>query len=375
NPRVKDYYVEVPFDLLIVEMGAQAAHCDSKVQEGSEAKEGQRTVAFPLGFSSGLGHKSDNYDKSEPNPIVLRSYHITVHQEERPSLSLFDHYIMYGFVQFARVKRIVSEENILENRLDEMKDKLSARGYPKKALEKYKGEIMSQTGKKIPKQRDRLAFVSCYNVLSKEVGKIINRHWDILKVACQGIPVFQNPPILSFKRAQSLRDKLVRADVGAGRTLRQGTFCVTKNGTYPCLSCKHCNSCIKGDSIYHPHKGTIFKIKGYYTCLSTFVVYAIKCPCGLMYIGQTTRQAKERIGEHKSDIKRKILQNPVAGHFIEAGHFVSQLRFQILQQIPRPRRGGDRVKQLLKCEANWIRKLGTLMPGGLNKEYELYPLL
>ncbi|OCT93153.1 hypothetical protein XELAEV_18016218mg [Xenopus laevis] len=94
-----------------------------------------------------------------------------------------------------------------------------------------------------------------------------------------------------------------------------------------------------------------------------------------MYIGQTTRQVKERIGEHKSDIKRKILQNPVAGIFIEAGHSISQLRFQILQQIPRPRRGGDRVKQLLKCEANWIRKLGTLTPGGLNKEYELYPLL
>ncbi|OCT78891.1 hypothetical protein XELAEV_18029981mg [Xenopus laevis] len=150
-----------------------------------------------------------------------------------------------------------------------MEDKLTARGYHKKALERYKGEIMSQTVKKIPKKGDRLAFVSCYNVLSKDVGKIINRHWDILKVACQGIP------------------------------------------------------------------------------------------------------AKERIREHKSDIQ----QNPVACHFIDVGHSISQLRFQILQQVTRPRRGGDRVKQLLKCEANWIRNLGTLMPGGLNKEYELYPLL
>ncbi|OCT89039.1 cadherin-like and PC-esterase domain-containing protein 1 [Xenopus laevis] len=96
NPRIKDYYVEVPFDLLMVEIGAEAVHCDSEVH--LEEKEGQRTVAFPLGL--GLNQITINVtDKSEPSPIVLRSYRITVHREQRPSLPLFDHYIMCGFVQ------------------------------------------------------------------------------------------------------------------------------------------------------------------------------------------------------------------------------------------------------------------------------------
>ncbi|OCT77802.1 hypothetical protein XELAEV_18028898mg [Xenopus laevis] len=94
-----------------------------------------------------------------------------------------------------------------------------------------------------------------------------------------------------------------------------------------------------------------------------------------MYVGQTTRQIKDRIGEHKSDIKRNVRQNPVASHFVDLGHKVAQLRFQILQHIHRLSRGGDRVKQLLRCGAGWFKRLGTLTLGGLNKEYELISLI
>ncbi|CAH2274651.1 Hypothetical predicted protein, partial [Pelobates cultripes] len=34
-----------------------------------------------------------------------------------------------------------------------------------------------------------------------------------------------------------------------------------------------------------------------------FVVYALKCPCGLLYVGETIRPVKERIGEHKRSIR------------------------------------------------------------------------
>ncbi|OCT95215.1 hypothetical protein XELAEV_18012901mg, partial [Xenopus laevis] len=103
--------------------------------------------------------------------------------------------------------------------------------------------------------------------------------------------------------------------------------------------------------------------------------YALKCPCGLMYVGQTTRPLKDRVGEHKSDIMRKVKQSPVAQHFIEVGHSVSQLRFQVLQQVLKPRRGGDRIKLLLKCESSWICRLETLSPKSMNKEYDLSTII
>ncbi|OCT76302.1 hypothetical protein XELAEV_18031503mg [Xenopus laevis] len=130
-----------------------------------------------------------------------------------------------------------------------------------------------------------------------------------------------------------------------------------------------------GTDLWYPQKWTAIKIKGYHTCLSFYAVYSVKYPCGLMYVGQTTRQIKDRIWEHKSDIKRNVRQNPMACHFVDTGHTVAQPRFQILQHIPILRRGGDRAKQLLKCEAGWIRRLGTITPGGLNKEYELNSLI
>lgn len=43
-------------------------------------------------------------------------------------------------------------------------------------------------------------------------------------------------------------------------------------------------------------------IKGFFTCNT--VVYLLKGPCGMIYIGQTSRSIKMRFTEHKLNIKR-----------------------------------------------------------------------
>ncbi|OCT97434.1 hypothetical protein XELAEV_18009658mg [Xenopus laevis] len=112
---------------------------------------------------------------------------------------------------------------------------------------------------------------------------------------------------------------------------------------------------IASEAIYHSHKGIPLKINGHFTCPSTFVVYVIKCPCGLQYVGQTSRMIKVRIREHKSAIKTKKIEQAVACHFIEKGHGVQQLKFQVVDGVPILHRRGDRLKELLKREAMWIR--------------------
>ncbi|XP_075444772.1 uncharacterized protein LOC142488284 [Ascaphus truei] len=61
-------------------------------------------------------------------------------------------------------------------------------------------------------------------------------------------------------------------------------------------------------------------------------------------------------------------------HFLQTGHNVSKLRFQIIEVVLKPRKGGNMVQLLRKSEAFWIRELGTLHPGGLNGEYDLTKL-
>ncbi|OCT56160.1 hypothetical protein XELAEV_18001258mg [Xenopus laevis] len=57
---------------------------------------------------------------------------------------------------------------------------------------------------------------------------------------------------------------------------------------------------------------------------------------------------RDRIGEHKSAIRLKKIDQSVASHFVEKGHGVQQLKFQVVDNVPKLRRGGDRNKELLK---------------------------
>lgn len=59
-------------------------------------------------------------------------------------------------------------------------------------------------------------------------------------------------------------------------------------------------------------------------------------------MGETTQKVKDRIARHKYSIRNKLDKFPLAGHFIEKGHTVSQLRFMVIDGIPKNRCGGNR---------------------------------
>ncbi|CAJ0933465.1 unnamed protein product [Ranitomeya imitator] len=98
---------------------------------------------------------------------------------------------------------------------------------------------------------------------------------------------------------------------------------------------------------------------------------SLRCPCGLLYVGETSQSIRDRVSKHKSTIRCNNLLLPIPHHFAAAGHNISQLKFLILEQVPPPRRGGNRILTLKKREAYWIHTLDTLTPKGLNREYEL----
>ncbi|OCT68805.1 hypothetical protein XELAEV_18040096mg, partial [Xenopus laevis] len=115
------------------------------------------------------------------------------------------------------------------------------------------------------------------------------------------------------------------------------------------------------------------------TCETKFVVYMLKCPCGMAYIGQTIRMAKERIKEHRNNIRNfkvnTATDTPVSRHFNSLGHNASQLRWLILERIIQAKRGGDMRKSLGQREAYWIKRMNTLTPNGLNDYWSLSPFL
>ncbi|KAM8952235.1 LOW QUALITY PROTEIN: uncharacterized protein RCH25_043022 [Pelodytes ibericus] len=288
------------------------------------------------------------------------------------------------YSQLVRTKRIVSNPALLETRLDEMTKKFSDRGYDHMLLQTQRSRLsnISRDQLMMPKSKDtampRVPFTSPYSKASQKIRKAIMKNWHILQ-ADSNLPVsLHNPPLFSYARSHNLRDSLVSADVGSKKP-NSRFLADPKFGTFPCLS-NQCNSVIKGHSFLHPHRGNKYRINDYFTCDSTYVVYILKCPCGLLYVGETTRQVKKRISEHKTSIRTALAGGntnkvPVAKHFKEAGHNVNQLRFQVIDAAAPPRRGGSREKILKQKETKWINILDTISPRGLNEDYELIHFL
>ncbi|CAJ0965043.1 unnamed protein product [Ranitomeya imitator] len=170
--------------------------------------------------------------------------------------------------QLNRVTRIVSDPDLKDHRLSEMKSKFCERGYPPRILESSTTDLTRRD--KIP-ATSRIPFVhQCH------------------------------PAAYRLHRPCNIKDYLVRADIGPTQPQSTQRFLSNpKTGTFPCLSCNQCNNVLKGNVIHHPHTGMRYPIDGFFTCNTNFVVYLIKCSCGLLYIGETTQTVKYRISKHK----------------------------------------------------------------------------
>lgn len=186
--------------------------------------------------------------------------------------------------------------------------------------------------------------------LSTEIGDIVRRHWSILSNGLEIIPAFRNPPIMSYKRAMNLKDKLVKSEVGILARSTQNFFGRPSLGSYPCLGCVNCKLMHKGSQFVHPLTKVTFDIRYYLTCGSDWVIYALWCPCKLVYIGETKWAMRTRLNNYRYSIRKGRLDLTLSKHFIESKHNEWDLKFMILDHVPRPRGGGNRLMLLKKKE-------------------------
>lgn len=88
-------------------------------------------------------------------------------------------------------------------------------------------------------------------------------------------------------------------------------------------------------------------------------------PCNLVYVGETMCDFKTRLNNHWYAIRKKRMDLPVSKHCTEKGHSEWDIHF-----VPPLNRGGDRLKRLKRKELEWIHRLDSLKPKGLNVEFK-----
>ncbi|XP_041430822.1 uncharacterized protein LOC121397687 [Xenopus laevis] len=282
--------------------------------------------------------------------------------------------------QFLRAKRITTLNTDYDCSSQIMFTRFLERGYSPSELKHtieevapLKREELLQSNERVKKSGNRIPFVSKYVKHSKEIEKVIKKYWPILQGDNKFGKLFMEPILFSYKKGKSIRDVLCPA---VHQKERKHRFLgAPKMGTFACLNCVCCASIIKGDSIDHPTQGTKIRLHDYATCDSKGVIYMLKCPCGLVYVGQTTRSIKTRIKEHKGDIRNfkydTYTDTAVAQHFFTEKHTHGQLKWAVLEVVQPLSRGGNFKQKMLQREVKWILKLNSLALKGLNEAWSI----
>ncbi|CAJ0947522.1 unnamed protein product [Ranitomeya imitator] len=128
--------------------------------------------------------------------------------------------------QFKRVARIVSDPMLRSTRVQEMADKFKARNYPTRLLDLESSKALNTTEVAVPTmvKNPRLPFVHNHHPTMHRIHNLIRGHWPLLSKAYPHIPIFRDPPLMSMRRPQNVRDRVVRADLGTSRTPTLGTL-------------------------------------------------------------------------------------------------------------------------------------------------------
>ncbi|XP_072915645.1 cadherin-like and PC-esterase domain-containing protein 1 [Hemitrygon akajei] len=96
TPKIKVYYSEVPFDVAMIKIKAQAANCHCQVH--LDEKKGSSFANYPLGLGNNRIHILVS-DESRAKPAIVATYTVNVYRHSRPSLPVLDESIMCSFLQ------------------------------------------------------------------------------------------------------------------------------------------------------------------------------------------------------------------------------------------------------------------------------------
>ena len=289
-----------------------------------------------------------------------------------------------------RFLRSTSDKQTFLQTQEKQKIRFRNRGYPLPLLQQINQEFpferRTQLIAKIPDisnapditpqgTQPPLTLVMPYDPWFPTIRSTIHRLWnriaedDVLK------QVFPTRPKIAYKRTKNLSDTLVRAKLPTTNTVRTTTTLLTPSPTLPtsdtairpCTknNCKCCHNLRQRTEITSYANNKRFPVEGEYTCTTTHVIYMLECPiCGKQYVGQTTGTIAERLRRHRLHFHQHRTLH-LYKHFHDHGWTsFDNMWIQPIDYVP------NDAYDLSHLEQQWITRLGTRKPRGLNAKDE-----
>ena len=297
--------------------------------------------------------------------------------------------IPYG--QALRIRRIVSDDQVFDTRCEELKGWLKDRGYPDQLVEEQVGkaklenrnELLDRNKSESKNDRDVLVL-SYHSCLSKKVHDIVKNAHCILQVDQEHRRVFPDVPMVSYRRAKSLCDILVRAKVPKDQVSSEWGCkgCRTIGGR---KDCQVCEAIVDDTQFTSQVTGRTFQIReGPLHCNSKNVVYLMECrTCSIQYVGSCGsdkigndqknkfrfrynaykskhREYSRRMENGTLGVGKAVPQTSLHAHFAQPDHNgIEDMSFKIIDCA-------SNLRDIKKRESFWQYKVKTFLPDGLN---------
>ena len=221
----------------------------------------------------------------------------------------------------------------------------------------------------MPRSRVSVFFVTEYRQFRPSLTRALRRYW----LAVESCPAlarrFEDPPMVSYRGHRNLQARLTRAVVHAPShhstlpisTIPLPVFTLpplqgSRCGRPSCVTC----AALTGHSFVRSHvTRVLYAVDSTLHCLSEGVVYCLTCvACGKQYVGQTGRSMRHRFVGHRYHFRTKfttLYQHLRRVH----GQSTFDMDLTLLTQVPT-------LPERLRVEAEWIARLRTIFPRGLN---------
>ncbi|CAJ0941964.1 unnamed protein product [Ranitomeya imitator] len=211
--------------------------------------------------------------------------------------------------QFIRARRICDSEEEFENQARDLKQRFLRRGYMPVDVERGYQQAKDRSRDSLlhyqiwGKEEPQLWMITNYHSRWRDMGDIMNRHWPILKEDPELAKLIEGTPRIVARRSKTISEMITHSHYIPPRLQFIFNSKGPAWGSRPCGGCSACRYMVKTDVFVSSSNSHTFKIVHPINCRTTSVVYHITCPCGLTYIGLTSRQLHVRILEHIRDIR------------------------------------------------------------------------
>ena len=218
--------------------------------------------------------------------------------------------------QFIRVKMICRKPRVFREESERMVGFFKKRDYPENIIREALTQVNTMDRATLIREKQkeqkttRITMPLTYSKHSTAVARIVHRHYHLLQEDPDLQDLFDEPPLIAYRKGRSLRDELVHS---RERDQTVGTYRCSRTG---CVTCAHTNPdpFIVGPSGY-------VNVSRKFTCESKFVVYVISCKrCGGIYVGETGERLGDRFQSHRWDVTR-YATIPIERHTVVSDHF------------------------------------------------------